>query len=601
MEKDQLVEYYQKELTYIRNLAGEFADLHDDIAGKLKLNKNECNDPHTERIIEAFAFLSARIHKKIDDHFPEIIESLFDVIYPEYNRPVPSMAIVEMNPGENIKKITVSGHPIDRHTNLYSKTQENDPVCRFKTCYPVRMYPLKIETITKGKNRITGNDFISLEIVAKNPKPFLSALEIDTLRVFIAGASHNVFQLYDALFHYQDIKCEIMKKNGDTVNIPGAYSLKPVGFNDNESLIPEQYSNRSFPGYRLLYEFFLYPEKFLFFDIKGLDHIKKQPGLYDRMRIHIQLKKSLPGSVQISDDTFRLNATPIINLFEKKDIRLKLNPYQTEFLVTPDKKNSMTTEIFSIDNVLTTDPSPRKKQMEYAPYYSTDHTIYSGSSQNTVYFQVRRKKSKKIEDNGTDMYLSFHTPQDKRLIPDNDLLMLNLTCTNREAPMYLNFNPSADRDFRIDEKYAHVKCILKPTRTRRPFKNGGLQWRLLSHLSLNYMSLLDKDALQEILRLYNLDDSKSSQQFIEGIRSITYDNVSKRLNNRSFCRGIQVTVEFDESHYVGNSVVLFASVIERFLGQYVSINSFSQLIAKSIQTNETIHAWSPRSGDTNII
>ncbi|KPA15042.1 type VI secretion system protein ImpG [Candidatus Magnetomorum sp. HK-1] len=457
MEKDQLIEYYQKELTYIRNLAGEFAELHDDIAGKLKLNKNECNDPHTERIIEAFAFLSARIHKKIDDHFPEIIESLFDIIYPEYNRQVPSMAIVQMNPGESINKIETSGYPIERHTPLYSQTQDNDPVCRFQTCYPVRMYPIKIEKITHEK--IAGKEFISIEIVAKNSKPFLSAIDMDELRFFISGASHYVFQLYEALFHYQKIHCEIITKTGETVDIQGKFSLNPIGFNDNESLIPEKYSNRSFPGYRLLYELFLYPEKFLFFDIKGFRHLKKQSDLYDRMNIRIQLKRPLSKIIQITDETFRLNATPIINLFEKNDIRLKLNPYQTEFHVISDNKNRMTTEIFSIDKVLTSEPSPRKKQVEYAPYYSTDHTIYSGYPKKTVYFQAKRKKSSQIGDNGTEIYLSFRNHQDKIDLPEQDLLMLNVTCTNRDAPMYLNFNPASEKDFRIEEKYAHVKCI----------------------------------------------------------------------------------------------------------------------------------------------
>ena len=600
MEKDQLIEYYQKELTYLRHLGAEFSEIHDDIAGKLKLDKNECNDPHTERIIEAFAFLSARIHKKIDDHFPEIIESLFDIIYPEYNRPLPSMAVVELNPGDNITKLENTGYLIDRDVKLFSKTMDNEPACNFKTCYPVQLYPVQLHKISHKKD---GNEeSISIEIVSKKPKTSFQAMDMNSLRFFIAGTSHSVFKIYEALFHNNGIRCEILTETEKKIELKEKLNFSPVGFDNNESLLADQ-TKRTFPGYRLLYELFAYPEKFLFFDIKGFHQLKKYTKAKDRLIIHIDLKQALDKTITISNDTFRLNATPIINLYEKKDVRLRLNPYQTEFHIVPDSKNRMTTEIFSLDKVQTSEPTPRKKQIVYCSYYSTDHKMTSDDSKKTVFYQTKRKASPHFEDNGTELFISFRNPKDKKVLPKQDLLLLNVTCTNRDAPKDLHFHSSSKNDFRIEKPFVEtVKCILKPTRTRRPFKDGGLQWRLLSHLSLNYLSLLDVDTLKEILRLYNFDHSKASQQQIEGITKVSYEHVTRRINNRSFCRGIQVMIEFNEQQYVGKkSMILFASIIERFLGQYVSINSFSQLVAISAQTSENIYEWPPRSGDMIII
>jgi type VI secretion system protein ImpG len=149
----------------------------------------------------------------------------------------------------------------------------------------------------------------------------------------------------------------------------------------------------------------------------------------------------------------------------------------------------------------------------------------------------------------------------------------------------------------------------------RPPTRRGAHWRLISHLCLNHLSLATegdgKDALQEILRLYDYSDADMTPQLaavtrhlIEGIVSVSSRRVTGRTGRGAasgFARGIEVSVEFDEQKYVGSGVYLFASVLERFLALYVSINSFSQTIARTTQGERYFKKWPPRAGEQLLL
>jgi type VI secretion system protein ImpG len=244
------------------------------------------------------------------------------------------------------------------------------------------------------------------------------------------------------------------------------------------------------------------------------------------------------------------------------------------------------------------------KEIEYKPFYSIRHHLEGKDTREQLAFwHLQRQASAISEIGGTEVFLAFTGPDFKPLDPGVEILTVHTTCTNRDLPARLPFgDPAGDFDLEAEAPVAQINCLIKPTPTRRPFLGGELQWRLISHLSLNYMSLVQggETALKEILKLYDFDNSPATRQQIDGIVSLKSQHVTKRIG-QSFSRGVQVTVEFDEEKFVGTGLFLFASILERFLAQYVSVNSFSQMVVKTIQQKEIVKKWTPRSGNQALL
>lgn len=599
---DQLLNYYEQELTYIREMGAEFAKKYPKIAGRLLLEPDKCEDPFTERLIEAFAFISGRIHKKIDDGFPEITESLLSIIYPHYNNPVPSMSIVKFEPVK--QNIPGSGYRIDNKTMLFSKPVNGTP-CQFTTSYPVTLWPIDVVSAGLQDPRKPVKD--ASQVIAIQLKTFnnlsVSRIKWEKLRFFLNGPYQHVFHLYELLFNNVcHIECVSGGKQGKVEKISlSPADIRPVGFGPDEGMLP--YSSRSFPGYLLLFEYFCFPEKFLFFDLNGLEKIKES-GFGDTLEIYIYLSKSAKSNLVINKDTFCINATPAINLFHRITEPVRIEQRKTRYHVIPDIRRHLVTEIYSIDRVSASSASSPGKEVEFKPFYSLRHhhdEEYGSGAR--AYWHIQRLPSGKKGDEGTEVFLSFADLDFKSVDPEAEILTIHATCSNRDLPSRLPFGDAAgDFTMEVAAPVAGISCLTKPTRTRRSSLGGALQWRLISHLSLNYMSIVQggEDALKEILRLYDFDNSPSTKQQINGIVSLQSRHATKRIGS-SFCRGVRVTIEFDEDKFVGAGFYLFACILERFLGQYVSVNSFSQMVAKTVQQKEVIKEWAPRSGNRILL
>jgi type VI secretion system protein ImpG len=600
--EDRLLNYYERELTFIREMGAEFAKKYPKIAGRLLLEGDKCEDPHTERLIEAFALISGRIHKKIDDDFPEITESLLNIIYPHYINPVPSMSVVRFDPVK--QNIQEGGYRIDRGATLFSKPVKGTP-CRFTTTQAVQIWPVEVtaarvrepRSLTQGAVQV-----IEIELQSYS-KLSLAKIGWQSLRFFLNGPHQHIFHLYELLFnHVCHVECELFKPDGSSTLIkmhPDA--IDPVGFDDQQGMLP--YSKRSFPGYLLLFEYFCFPEKFLFFDFKGLDRLQHEKT-GDRLIVRLYLNRMGKSDLVVNTDTFQLNATPAANLFQRLAEPIRVEHRKTEYQVVPDVRRPDATEVYAVDQVTATLSGAAGAQKEYLPFYSMRHHLGDdGIAEGQTFWHLQRRPSGKKGDQGTDVFLSFSdlalTPTD----PAEDILTLRVICTNRDLPARLPFGDAAG-DFNMESAapVSKVNCLLKPTPTRRPFLGSALQWRLISHFSLNYMSLVQggEQALKEILRLYDFNHSLATQQMISGIVSVNSRHITKRIK-RSFCRGVEVTITFDEDRYVGTGLFLFASVLERFLSQYVSVNSFSQLVIKTLQREETVKTWPPRSGNQILL
>ena len=598
---DILLNYYERELTFIREMGAEFARKYPKIAGRLLLEPDKCEDPHTERLIEAFAFLCGRIHKKIDDDFPEITESLLNIIYPHYINPIPSMSVVKF---DTIKTIPLSGYRLEKNTALYSKPVGGFP-CQFTTAYPVTLWP--IEVVSAGlrdpkKPVRNAQQALVIQLKTFNNLSF-SQLAWDKLRFFLNGPGQHVFHLYELLFNNVcHLECESVNRQGRVEAISlSPEDIKPVGFSPEEGMLP--YLQRSFPGYLFLFEYFCFPEKFIFFDLNGLGQIRHR-DFSDTLDIWIYLNRTAKPNLLINADTFCIHAAPVVNLFKRIAEPIQVEQRKTEYRVVPDLRRIEATEVFSLDKVTASSAISAEKEGEFKPFYSIRHHLDSEDIDNQgAFWHYQRRPSGKKGDDGTEVFLSFTDWNLKPADPAIEALTVHITCTNRDLPARLPFgDPSGDFEMETAAPVARINCLIKPTPTRRPSLGGAMQWRLISHLSLNYLSIVQggEEALKEILKLYDFDDSPVTRQQINGIVSLQSQYVTKRIG-QSFCRGVQVTIQFDEDKFVGTGLYLFACVLERFLGQHVSVNSFSQLIAKTLQKKEVLKKWPPRNGNRLLL
>jgi type VI secretion system protein ImpG len=611
---DDLLPYYNRELTFIRRLGAEFAEAHPKIAGRLRLGPDVAEDPHVERLIEAFAYLNARTRLKLDDDFPELTDALLGVLYPHYQAPVPSMAVVQFTLDHGQADL-VAGYTIPRETALETDPIDGEP-CRFHTCYPTSLWPIELTaasltgrplTAPATRHTALSSAVLRLQLQCYGKEMTFSKLSIDSLRFFLRGQSQHVFALYELIFNNTLGVALASSPNDRDPILLGPQCIRPVGFERDEGMLP--WPSRSFLGYRILSEYFAFPQKFLFFDITGLDRrILQKAG--NRLELYLYLNRtSVDLEQNVTESTFQLGCTPIINLYKQRAEPVILNHTQTEYRVTPDARRPLANEVYSIDRVTAT--SPDNEQIEYRPFYSFKHSA-DRRAQKAFWHAVRRPAERcgGEVDPGTEVYLSLVDLGFKTSVPNDWTLDVETTCLNRDLPRRLPWQQGASGlHLTKGAPISRVECVTgRPTATRRPALKRGAAWRLVSHLSLNHLSLADHeegaDALREILKLYDFADSAETQAMIEGILSVRSRRVVGRVPGgvqSGFCRGIEVTLHFDEDRFAGSGLFLFACVLERFLGLYCSVNSFSKLVATTNKREGELRKWPPRAAETVLL
>ncbi|HLK67663.1 MAG TPA: type VI secretion system baseplate subunit TssF [Bryobacteraceae bacterium] len=607
--RDDLRLYYERELTFLRQMGAEFAAKYPRVAARLVLEPDKCEDPHVERLIEAFAFLAGRIHLKIDDEFPEITESLLSVMYPHYLRPIPSMSIAQFHIDPEAVRPD-SGLKLERDAVLNSKPVQGVP-CKFRTCYDLWFWPVEVadaewKTPDRLQPAIKSSDAVAalrLELAAQGDLKF-SQMPLDSLRFYLSGEQNTVHALYELLCN----NCVqiLVRDPTPRSKIPPVYlqpdALQPVGFAENEGTLP--YPRRSFVGYRLLQEYFCFPQKFFFIELSGLQEVC-QAGFGKRAEVILLISQFERNDrrqileLGVSKSTFRLGCTPIINLFKQTAEPILLDHTRYEYQVVPDVTRRKATEVFEVTEVLSLNPQTQE-ELRFEPLYSLRHGM--GRQKAQMFWRPARRPSGYRNDEGTEVYLSLVDRSGRPVKPNVETLMVRTICTNRDLPSRLPFGDE-NGDFELEGgmPIKRIVSLLKPTDTLRPPMAKDSLWRLISQLSLNYLSLVSegREALQEILRLYNFTGSTYSDKEIEGIIALNSKRHFARVvsdDGMAFARGTQVEMELDEEQFVGGGVYLFASVLEHFLGLYVSMNSFSQLQVRTRQRQETMRQWPPRSG-----
>lgn len=591
---DELLDHYQRELTYLRKMGVEFARTYPKVARRLEIGPDQSDDPNVERLIESFAFLTGRVQRNIDAEFPRFTHALLGLLYPQLVDPVPSMAIARFDVDPTQGKLT-TGFTLPKHTPLFAEA-DRDVTCRFRTCYPVTLWP--IEVVSAGIESTDQFEFLDTADVSAVLRLKLRAvgdtfgqLDMDRLRFYVNADPILANRLYELVFTQAD-RVVFLPKDGAPVIQPAKRAIAPVGFGEDEDVLP--YPGHGQPAYRVLQEYFSFPEKFRFFDVL----FPRLPDAGEEMDVLLLLNFMPKERLVIDGDTFALGCTPIINLFNKMAEPLRLTQRQTEYRLVGDFRRERTTEIHSILSVAGT-AVPGGGRTEYAPFFSFNHG--QEQSNTATFWAAHREPTGRKELPGTETYLSFLNLDFRPQMPADQTILVQTLCTNRTLPESLP--PGALLSIEEAAPLARILCMTKPTSPRAPPLGGETVWRLISHLSLNYLSLSNEGeslkALREILRLYAPPRDAAADQQIQGITRMATRRVVRRFGDqgwRGFARGIEVTLEFDERKYVGGSAFLFAAVLERFFGLYTHINSFTQLTIESAQRSGRWTAWPPRIG-----
>jgi len=609
--------WYQKELDYFRQSAGDFAERFPKIANRLSLSGKDIRDPHVERLIQAFAYLNARTRHKLDDSFPELADAMLGILYPHMLAPVPSVSIIRFGLNR-AQKDQIKGFPVAAGTGLETESV-NGHNCQFKTCYPVRLLPLSTEAIRllpqpfsgpSSPNRSAAEATLRFEFRTLDPKIKLADYNLDHLRFYINIPNFEKSARLLELVLTQALEVVISGEDPDVAaDVLPADCVQPVGYRREEALLPD--NPRTFPGYRLLTEYFVLPQKFLFFDITGLTP-QTLSKLGNRLEINVLLK-DYPTELEnvVSADSIHTGCTPAINLFDCTADAVPLKYRTTEYRIIPDARAEDAMEIFAVNQIKV--ESDGGAVRPFHRFYSVDHAKASGD---IGYWHAVRRPGPVEGDVGsldrpTETYVSLVDPEFSPQRPANGMLYANLTCFNRDLPERLSRQRTSSQ-IRMDivggsGPVSEIECLVAPTATLRRHLGRRNLWPLISQLSLNHLSLMDSkdaiDAIRELLVLNDVRDSVETRNLIAGLDSLQSGPMVQRVNG-AFARGTQINLVLDDPNFAGDSAFLFASMLNQFFGMYTSINSFTKLTAttKLRQSRKQDNwTWPAQAGDKALI
>ena len=609
--REELLDYYERELAYLRRSGADFAEKYPKVAARLELEANKCDDPHVERLLEGFAFLAARVHLKLDDDFPEISEALLEVLYPQYVRPIPAMTVAEFHLDPEQGQAT-SGVEVPRGAELYTRPVSGAP-CKFRTAYRTTLWPLSVAGASWGSPQEVGaaargpDTVAALRVRLRTPSDVaFEELELETLRFHLSAQANVGTTLYELLFNNcREVLLRPLDGGDDPVRLPAA-ALAPVGFEEDQGVLP--LPRRAFLPYRLLTEYFVFPEKYMFFDLGGLDRARAR-GWEEGVELVFPISSFERSDraefleTGLSPDTFRLGCTPVVNLFERTSEPILLDQRRQEYPVVADARRPDSVAIHSVQEV---EPvtSAGQEPPDFAAFHSLRH---GGDRDGKVYWYAKRGSKRWRGDDEADVFLSLVDLSSRTVHPDVDAVTARLTCSNGDLPSRLPFR-SDEGDFELagGGPVERIVALSRPTEVVHPALGEPELWRLISQLGLNFVSLADggPEALREVLRLHNFGDDRAAGRQIDGILELASNPTYARIESEhglTFARGHRLELTFDEDQFVGGGVFLFASVLERFLGMSVSMNSFVTLAARTRQRKEPLREWAPRAGKKPLL
>ena len=599
---DELFAQYERELVTMRQLCREYAERYPKVAAKLQLGGEACDDPHVERLIQSVALLCARVSKRLDDAYPQFTEALLNLLFPHYLRPFPSCAIARFLPAAAGGTGT-----IPRGTLL-----ESAPVrgvhCRFQTAYDVAPAPVAITSarfdavirapsptwVAPGVTAAIGIEFAA-PVPAGTPAP---------MRIYLDGDASFCAALRDALF--MRTASAYVQEGANGAWIPLAtIPVAAVGFGDDDALIP--FDARSHRAYRLLAEYFAFPEKFNFVDIDVAALRARLPSDCTGFTLHLALAGIAPGSDQarmlagLSAQSLLTGCTPVVNLFRQPGVPVGYTQRTAEYSVLAHPAHASGYEVYSVDRVhMVRQRGKDIAPIEFRPFYALRHG--EGDAHKGRYWILRHDDTLAVTSPGHEKVIALVDTHGEPLEVEQTTLSIDLTCTNRDLPCLLKCG-SSDGDLAIPgaAQGGRIRFLRRPTRPHRLANGQGAHWRLISHLTLNHraLALEGADGLREMLALYDFTGSAVSRRQIAGVVGLEHAETTAWIRHKrgaSLAHGTEVRLTIDEEAFVGAGLHLFVQVIDQFFALYVQMNSFIELVILSHQTGEELFRCKPRSG-----
>jgi type VI secretion system protein ImpG len=615
----RLLKYYNQELQFMREMGAEFAQAYPKIASRLSLDEFECADPYVERLLEGFSFLAARIQLKLDEEFPRFTQHLMERVFPHYLCPTPSMMVVQFQ-ADMLEPSLCDGFLLPRHSTLRSRVGKGPhTACIYRTAQDVTLWPIELQSVdylpTPASIATTGigkqervKAAIRLRLKTTGDIPF-NHLDLDRLTLFFSGGDSGM-RAYEAVAGHT-LKILGRALNGENYrSTTQASPIRIMGFEEDEALLP--YGLRSFQGYRFLAEYFALPTRFMFIELNDLRSIIK--GCDDQqLELFLLLDDSDPNiEGNLSEANFLLNCTPAINLFPKRADRIHLSDSSAEYHILPDRTRPMDYEVYEVDSVVGYGSNTEQRQT-FQAFYATNDFI--ATDQPRAYFTTHRlprllssrqqREGARSSYIGSELYVSIVDADEAPYHSDLRQLAVTTLCTNRDLPMHIPLGQNGST-FTLDSSTPvnRIRCIGSPTKPKPSTALGAISWRLINHLSLNYLSLASEDheqstaALKDFLQLYADTSDPAMRKQVDGVVSIHSKPVNRRLPSPgpiAFGHGLEITLTLDESAFEGSGAFLFGAVMEQFFRKYSAINSFTETVVVTQQRGE-IKRWPVRLG-----
>ncbi len=625
MTNPRLLRYYSQELQHLREMGGEFAIQYPKIAGRLGLEGFECADPYVERLLEGFAFMAARVQMKIDAEFPRFTQHLAELVYPHFLAPTPSMAIAQLQPDLSNPALA-AGYAVPHGAAMRSVLGKDETTaCEYRTAHALTLWPVELAEVrffthagsiegidarlqASLKTRVKAG--LRLRLRTTNGAPF-SKLRLDRLSLHLRGGGELPGRIYEKLLGAVEgvLVLPGSRAAGRQVLLPKG-ALQPRGFAEADALLPS--GQRSFQGYRLLQEYFAFAQRFLFIELSGL-----QPAVAacaeNELEIIVLLSQGDARLEQVLDHShFALNCTPVVNLFRRRADRIALSGEQFEYHVLPDRTRPLDFEVHQVESV-TGYGSGADAEQEFHPLYSARDLGAERPGQ--AYYQIRReprllsqrqrRQGPRSSYVGSETFISLVDAQEAPYRNQLRQLGLVLWCTNRDLPLSMPLGVGKT-DFVLEQggPVQAVRVLGGPSQPFPSFAEGGMAWRLINQLSLNYLSLADTDpeqgarALRELLSLYCHPLDAGSLRQVDGVRSVAARPVTRRMpapGPITFGRGLEITVTLDDGAFEGASAFVLGGVLSEFFGQYVSVNTFTETVVRTVGRGE-IMRWPAKGG-----
>ncbi|MGK5006943.1 type VI secretion system baseplate subunit TssF [Janthinobacterium sp. LB2P70] len=614
---EQLLPYYERELGLFRQYTREFSSRYPKAAGRLLIAGETCEDPHVERLIQSVALLTARVAKRLDDAYPQFTHSLLETLYPHYLRPVPSCSIVriaadEAPGGSQLAQVV----HIARGTVLRSQPVQG-VACKFTSAYDVTLAPLAISRVhfspiidtPPGLGLPAGaSALLSIQFTSGSDNYYLDQAGFSSLRLFADGESSVRAALLDALFLHGAGAYVALDEHGPWQAVDGAL-LAPAGYADDDALIP--ISARSHPALRLLTEYFAFPEKFHFIDIAWSLLVPLLSKQCRQFTLHLPLKGVRSDSHEarllsgVSRDNLLPGCTPVVNLFAKSGVPIRLTHTEPDYALVADATHAFAYDIHSIEAVTVVRKDETGECLStFLPLYASLQGAQAEHGQeHGQYWLARRDEAVAAISPGHETRLSLIDPQFSPSSAACATVSTQLLCSNRDLPTQLHYGlPGGDLLAEDVPDGIPARFLRKPTSSLRFLADNDAHWRLIAHLSLNYSSLTQAGLgeFQKMLGLYDLPRSPTTQRLIQGIVTLEHGSTRAWMPTVPFptlMPGIAIRVGIDEQAFVGNSIYIFAQVLQRYFALNSQLNCFSQLTLLSHRSGEELIRCPERSAD----